>query len=408
MVLKRTSLLLLAGVYMLLSSSVASAAGFAEPPSISNKEKAHRNIGFTGDGQVGGDSECSETTTNLSGADNFEKIYNYMTGKGLSPEQAAGVLGNIAIESGGNPIRAQVGPDTKDPAQFGTGIGVGKAWGLIQWDAGGRVIDYATRAGATGPIYELGTQLDIVWWHMNNSSPTGAENMYAEYKNITDVSQATQVYEVKMEGAGTPHMEDRILRAKEFLRQYGGGGGGTATPTPSNGGCGPDGGGVASTENFTFPLVTTQKAMLNFKPYPWCSAAMTNCHHDYKAADLMIDTGTVVVAAKDGVVQNVNGGNQHPNNVTITTSDGKGINYYTHMGANTAIVREGQKVSAGDILGKVGTSEDAMGTPPHLHFDMLPPKHKYRPSCSGASCTRYQFIEVQPALIETFNLLPKG
>ncbi len=385
--------------------------GFEEPEKLSNREEAHLNIGFTGGGdEVATETvgSCSETSTiTLVGNSNLEKIYNYFRDKGLLAEQAAGIVGNIQVESGGNPLRSQTGPDTKDPTQFGTAVGVGKAWGLIQWDAGGRSVEYASQAKITTPIYELSTQLEIVWWHMNNTSPTSAQNMYKDYKNITDIAEATSFYEVKMEGAGTPHMERRIAYAKEALREYGGGGEGTSGGTTGGSICSGEGG-IASTENFTFPLITTQSAIKNNSGGLWCHAATENCHHDYKAADLMITTGTKVIAAKDGTVQNVNSGNQHPNNVTITSSDGAGINYYTHLGANTAAVREGQKVKAGDLLGLVGTTVDAMGTPPHLHFDMLPAKYRYRPSCSGSSCSSYPFIEVQPALVETFNKLPEN
>lgn len=406
------SILVIASSVLVMAGSAAPAyaAGFTEPPEITNRQKAHQNILFTGGGENAEEEACRAGAgpVNLTGNTNLEKVFNYMKSKGLTSEQAAGVVGNIAVESGGNPINAQVGPDTKDPSQFGTAVGIGRAWGLIQWDAGGRSIRYAEQANITGPIYELSTQLELVWWHMNNTSPTSAQNMHKDYKNIAGVEEATAFYEDKMEGAGTPHMEVRIQKAKEALREFGGGSNTTSNPTTPTDGCGEGSGGIASANGFTFPLITTQKAITTNKPYPWCYKATTNCHHDYKAADIMISTGTTVIAAKPGRVQNVNAGNQHPNNITITTDDGEGINYYTHMGANTVKLRVGQKVKAGDVLGKIGTSADAMGTPPHLHFDMLPPRHKYRVSCSGAGCSSYPFIEVQPALIETFKKLPRG
>lgn len=392
---------------MLVPSSSVSAIGFVEPEEITNKQKAHIDVGFTGGGEQ--NTTCESTaSTNLRGSENLEKVFNFFLDKGLSPEQSAAIVGNIAIESGGNPINAQVGPDTKNPAQFGTDVGVGKAWGLIQWDAGGRSIQYAEKANITEPIYELSTQLDLVWWHMNNESPTSAQNMYEAFKNITGLEEATQFYEEKMEGAGEPHMEDRIERAKEALRMYGGGGSETGADTPEGPNCNDSEGGVASANGFTFPLKTTQKAIKNNSWGKWCYADTSNCHHDYNAADLMITTGTTVIAAKAGKVQNVNSGNQHPNNITIKTDDGEGINYYTHLGANTVTLRVGQKVGAGKTLGKVGTTVDALNTGPHLHFDMLPPQFSYRPSCSSEGCKDYPFIEVQPALIETFHKLPES
>lgn len=374
---------------------------FAEPEETTNREKAHLNIGFTGGGAEKA-ARCSEAENiTLVGNSNLEKIYNYFVGKGLLAEQAAGIVGNISVESGGDPLNIQdPGGQTKDPTSVTAG------WGIIQWTPGSKIIGLLRDANITTPVYELSTQLEMVWWHMNNTSPTGVNNMYKDFQQIRDVETATIEFEDKVEGAGTPNIEVRIERAKEALREFGGGGEETSGGTTAGPACAGDGG-IASVDGFTFPLVTTQKAIRTNAGGLWCYAKLTNCHHDYKAADLMIKTGTQVIAAKDGVVQNVNGGNQHPNNVTITSSDGVGINYYTHMGANTASVRDGQPVKARDPLGKVGTSEDAMGTPPHLHFDMLPPKYRYRPSCSGAGCTSYPFIEVQPALVETFKKLPE-
>lgn len=386
---------------------VTFAVGFSVPPPLTNREKAHQNIIFTGGGSETAD-ECSTdaSSTSLTGNDNMEKIYNFLRAKGLSPEQTAGAWGNISVESAGtgDPEIVQGGGRASDPSNISSG------WGIIQWTPGSKIIGLLDQAKITTPPNELSTQLELVWWHMNDTTPTGVRNFMNEYKGITDVAQATEVYMLKMEAPGVPHLEERIKRAKEALRKYGGGGS-TTSPVAyeSTDGCsGTSDGGVASVDGFTFPLITTQSDITSHKPYPWCYSALRNCHHDYKAADIMIDTGTTVIAAKDGTVASVHSGNQHPNNVTINTDDGKGINYYTHMGANTVRVREGQPIKAGDVLGKVGTSEDAMGTDPHLHFDMLPAKYDFRPSCSGSSCSGLPFIEVQPALVETFKKLPPG
>ena len=383
--------------------TMVAAAGFAEPPAITNRQKAHMNIIFTGGGENQDQEACeAEASIALTGKNDLEKIFNYFKAKGLTSEQAAGIVGNISVESGGDPENIQdPGGRTKDPSSISSG------WGIIQWTPGSKIIGLLKTANISSPVYELGTQLELVWWHMNNTSPTGVQNMYQNFKNVAGVEQATIEFEDKVEGAGTPNIETRIARAKQALREFGGGSGSTSPAPESSSGCGGEGG-IASANGFTFPLVTTQAALTGNKPYPWCFKAATNCHHDYKAADIMIPTGTTIIAAKDGRVQNVNGGNQHPNNVTITTDDGQGINYYTHMGANTAKVRVGQKIKSGDVLGKVGTSVDAMGTDPHLHFDMLPARYKYRPSCSGASCSGLPFIEVQPVLLETFKMLPKS
>jgi len=168
----------------------------------------------------------------LSGNTNLEKIYRYMVGKGLKDYQAAGVVGNISVESGGNPINAQKGADTKDPSGITGPIGGGNAWGIIQWDPGKRAIGYAAQAKIKGAIYELSTQLDIVWWHMTVETPTGKTTIETPtgkmkfidaYKQTTDVVDATNLFERGMEGAGHPSMTDRIKAAQLALKQYGSG-----------------------------------------------------------------------------------------------------------------------------------------------------------------------------------------
>lgn len=167
--------------------------------------------------------------TTLNGNTNLEKIYNYMLGKGLTDFQAAGVVGNISRESGGYPDRVQ-GKSPEQGVKDPSGISVG--WGLIQWTPGSKVIGIAKQAGITGPIYSLATQLDIIWWHMNNTTPTGVRNFINEYKTTSSVEQATTLYEEKMEAAGVPALPDRIAAAKLAMAypKMGAAGGGTVNP----------------------------------------------------------------------------------------------------------------------------------------------------------------------------------
>lgn len=165
---------------------------------------------------------CGTTgNSGLTGADNLEKIYNYFIGQGLADYLAAAVVGNIAIESGGDPTIAQTGGNTNDPSVFGTKVGVSKAWGLIQWDAGGRAIEFAKQANITAPIYELATQLDLIWWHMNTLTPTGAKGFIDKFKATSDVDEATLYFRKNLEGAWTGHDTERIVAAKLALETYG-------------------------------------------------------------------------------------------------------------------------------------------------------------------------------------------
>jgi len=70
--------------------------------------------------------------TPLSGATVEEKVWNYLIGKGLTPQQAAGVMGNMQAESGINPTRHQ------GTGEIFNNLYTGNAWGIVQWDGGRR------------------------------------------------------------------------------------------------------------------------------------------------------------------------------------------------------------------------------------------------------------------------------
>ncbi len=173
----------------------------------------------------GGDSSTPSasipTSTDLN--ENLKNIFLYFKNKGLSNVQAAGIIGNISQESGGDPTLLQGGKKLKDPSSLGTAVGIGKAWGLIQWDAGGRAVEYAKKAGISGAIYEMGTQLDLIYWHMSVESPTSHKNMLQDWKgdDATDVKKATLYFEHTMEGAGRPMMANRYAAAEAALKKFG-------------------------------------------------------------------------------------------------------------------------------------------------------------------------------------------
>lgn len=181
---------------------------------------------------------------------------------------------------------------------------------------------------------------------------------------------------------------------------------GSTSPGGSGGMCpGQDqaaGGTGVSPDGFVFPLQTNKSTITNNNP-AWCYGKPTNCHHDYNAADIFAPTGTVILAAKPGTVTRTNYGSQFGQNVHIKGDDGHTY-YYTHMPQGANKVNAGDKVTAGQPIGEVGTNANAAGTPHHLHFDIT--SGDGRPSCSGASCPDSQFIDVQPLLIPAFNNLP--
>ncbi|GAB3624412.1 hypothetical protein GCM10027418_24960 [Mariniluteicoccus endophyticus] len=83
--------------------------------------------------------------------------------------------------------------------------------------------------------------------------------------------------------------------------------------------------------------------------------------------DLPAPIGTPIRAAAGGIVLSPNGGGWAGNHVVIKHADGSAT-LYAHM--NSALVRPGQTVTAGQQIGAVGMTGRTFG--PHLHFEHYP------------------------------------
>jgi len=96
--------------------------------------------------------------------------------------------------------------------------------------------------------------------------------------------------------------------------------------------------------------------------------AGTGTHH---GNDIFAPTGTPVMAIADGEVYKVGvntlGGNR------LWLRDGFGNTYYyAHLSGYASQIRDGVRVRAGEIIGFVGNTGQAITTPPHLHFEIHP------------------------------------
>ncbi len=344
--------------------------------------------------------------TALTGSDNAQKVYNFLIGKGLKPWMAAGFLGNIWEESAHefDPTIVQGGGHADNITVDGV-----TGYGIIQWTSKGRqqgLADLAKERGVKSG--DLGVQLEYIWQELNTGYTTSTLNPLLASTNVTD---ATHIIELHYEIHAAPPIHPiRTEKAIGYLALYGSGAGDASATVPATAvasGCGAAAGALGgAVDGFIFPLVTTQGAIKGNKPYPWCSTAMANCHHDYNAADIMTAEGTQVVAAYPGTVvmtENIAGKNA---DVAIMGDD-KNVYFYQHMAPGSLQVQKGAKVTAGTPLGKVGNRAAAFGTDPHLHFDMLPPPNTNRMGCASAACSKYPFINVQPILVKAFQALPQ-
>lgn len=145
---RQSSQLLLGAVLIALGSAITpglayAQAGFDEQFYSSNDILFYDpTVTCTGGGNFAG-------LPTLVGNSNAEKIWNFLTSKGLSPEQAAGVMGNLQQESGFRP----------DAVEGGNGIG----FGIAQWSFGRRT-QLETAAAKKGILAsDLSFQLEFLY-----------------------------------------------------------------------------------------------------------------------------------------------------------------------------------------------------------------------------------------------------
>jgi len=88
--------------------------------------------------------------------------------------------------------------------------------------------------------------------------------------------------------------------------------------------------------------------------------------HD--AIDILAPAGTPVVAATDGTVEKLFTSEAGGLTVYVRTDDGRWIHYYAHLEGYAPGLAEGQRVRAGQAIGRVGSTGNADPAAPHLHF----------------------------------------
>jgi peptidoglycan LD-endopeptidase LytH len=88
----------------------------------------------------------------------------------------------------------------------------------------------------------------------------------------------------------------------------------------------------------------------------------------HEAVDILAARNTFVRAVEDGTVAKLFFSNA--GGITLYQFDpaGKYCYYYAHLQSYAPGVREGVHVSAGDVIGYVGTTGNAPAGTPHLHF----------------------------------------
>jgi len=87
--------------------------------------------------------------------------------------------------------------------------------------------------------------------------------------------------------------------------------------------------------------------------------------------DLFGELGQPVVALADGTVFSIGWNKIGGNRLWLRDRQGNQF-YYAHLAAFSTLVFNGARVKAGQVVGFMGHTGDAEGTPTHLHFEVHP------------------------------------
>ncbi|MBI0446622.1 M23 family metallopeptidase [Deinococcus sp. DB0503] len=87
----------------------------------------------------------------------------------------------------------------------------------------------------------------------------------------------------------------------------------------------------------------------------------------HEGVDIFAPRGTPIRATTRGFVLNV-GENRLGGRTVMVLGPGGQRHYYAHLERYREDLKEGQWVEAGDVVGYVGDSGNARGTPTHLHY----------------------------------------
>ena len=91
----------------------------------------------------------------------------------------------------------------------------------------------------------------------------------------------------------------------------------------------------------------------------------------HQGSDLFAPEGTPLVAVQSGVLHNVGWNRLGGWRLWIEDANHNWF-YYAHLSAFSPIAVDGAHVNAGDVVGFVGHTGDAISTPSHLHFEIHP------------------------------------
>lgn len=284
----------------------------------------------------------------------YWQIWAMAIGAGFTKQAAAALLGNAQGESDANP--------TADEGNGAPGLG----YGVWQWTdssgaTSGRVymINLMTKAGISDDPDTIAAQFKLLIWHAPNGQWI-ATNAYpytwTQFMNLTDINTAAQAFVANFERPRDPHPE-RTTWAQEWYDKF------KDLEIPASKGY---------IKPIADPITVTSE-------FGWRTSPITGAQEFHNGIDLVNgNPNTPIFASADGeviVAGDANYFDWYGNWTVIKHADGM-YTGYAHQ--SRVDVSKGQKVTAGQQIGLMGTTGPSTGE--HLHFQFM---DEFYPSSSG-------------------------
>ena len=87
----------------------------------------------------------------------------------------------------------------------------------------------------------------------------------------------------------------------------------------------------------------------------------------HEGQDIFAPKGTPILSATNGYIYKIGENNLGGQTVSVISAGGR-VYYYAHLEKYARGIEVGDPVTTRTVLGYVGTTGNAAGTPPHLHF----------------------------------------
>nr|WP_252211167.1 phage tail tip lysozyme [Enterococcus durans] len=275
----------------------------------------------------------------------YWQIWKMAIGAGFTKQAAAALLGNAQGESDANP--------TADEGNGAPGFG----YGIWQWTdstgaTSGRVymLNLMTKAGISDDPDTITAQFKLLMWHAPNGQwlvTSAYPYTWTQFMNLTDINTAAQAFVANFERPRDPHPE-RTTWAQEWYDKF------KDLEIPAS-------------KGYIKPIADPIRVTSEFG---WRTSPITGAQEFHNGIDLVNgNPNTPIFASADGeviVAGDANYFDWYGNWTVIKHADGM-YTGYAHQ--SRVDVSKGQKVTAGQQIGLMGTTGPSTGE--HLHFQFM-------------------------------------